>query len=430
MGALVKPIRRLFDRLPLVSLGHTAEIVRSAVWLVPTLCVAGAILLAIALIFLDSRVHPSGGVLLFPGPPGGARSFLSAIVQSMIAFTGVVFSITIVVLQLSSSQFSPRVLRNFLRDRTIRLSLGGFIATFVYALVVLRAVKGGSTSHQANFVPRFAVTGAFVLVLVTVALFIAYISHVSNMIRVANIISSIGDETRSALERLPTGDEPAQCSPRFVAPWVINSPRPGVVVSINPHGLVVRAREWGYVVRLTVRVGDFVPEGAPLIEVDSSSDGPSEQPAGVTDKERTRRSQALVHLVAFDSERLIEQDVAFGLRQLVDIALQALSPSVNAPTTAAQVLDEVHDLLRRISTRRPPSGRFGDDDGTLRLIVPQYQFGEYLDFVMTEVWHYGREAPQIRERIARLLDDLVAVALPDNRASIERWRHEVRPVHP
>ena len=168
-------------------------------WLVPAACVAGAIGLAVALIVVDADLRPAGGVLLFPGPPSGARSFLSAIVQAMISFTAVVFSITVVVLQLSSSQYSPRVLRRFLRDRLIQSSLGVFVATFAYAMVVLRAVKGGSGTGEATFVPRLAVTGAFALVLASVALFVAYIGHVVNMIRVATVIASIGADTRAVL---------------------------------------------------------------------------------------------------------------------------------------------------------------------------------------------------------------------------------------
>ena len=152
------------------ELERAREVARSAFWLVPSLCVLAAIGLAIGLVALDQQFGTTRAVFLFPGPPTGARSFLTSIIQAMITFTGLVFSITIIVLQLTSAQFSPRVLRTFLRDRTIRFSLGTFLATFVYAMVVLRDVRG--TDVHGGFVPRVAVTVSFLLVLLSVGMFI------------------------------------------------------------------------------------------------------------------------------------------------------------------------------------------------------------------------------------------------------------------
>jgi uncharacterized membrane protein len=413
-----KPGSRALNRLPLVSSSRVADVLRSAMWLVPAVCVAGAVALALALIVIDMHLRPSGGALLFPGPPDGARSFLSAIVQAMIAFTAVVFSITVVVLQLSSSQYSPRVLRHFLRDRVIQSSLGVDVATFTYAMVVLRAVTGGSGSGQGNFVPRLAVTGAFALVMVSVALFIVYIGHVVNMIRVAAIIASIGADTRAALSRCdaggPGGDGGAR--PRSGA---VPSPRPGVLVSVNVRRLVSLAAERDCVLRLAMRVGDYVPEGAELVEVRGV-------PADEQGEPRQWRAALCRHL-AFDTERTMEQDAAFGFRQLVDVALQALSPAVNAPTTATQAIDEMHDLLRRLVTGPQPGGCYVDDDGKLRLMVPQYGIGDYLQLAIEEIWHFGRDSPQVPGRLRRMLDDLQAVARPEHRPTVEAWRTRILP---
>jgi uncharacterized membrane protein len=418
------------DRLPFVSVSRIADVLRSAIWLVPTLCVAVAILLAVALVEVDTNLGPSGGLLLFPGPPGGARSFLSSIVTAMISFTGTVISITIVVLQLSSGQFSPRVLRHFLRDRTIQFSLGIFVATFAYSLVVLRAVKGGSGTGQANFVPRVAVTGAFVLVLASVGMFIAYIGHVTNMIRVANIIVSIGADTRDVLTRPDPGGPPDGDDPASPCRGTIPSPRPGVVVSVNTARLVSLAAERDCVLRLTVRIGDFLPEGAVLLEVhgDAGAPVPAADPVDAADADWRRWTAAVCRYVAFDAEPTMEQDTAFGFRQLVDIALQALSPSVNAPTTAAQVIDETHDLLRRLVTEPRRGGCYRDEDGEVRLVVPQYDIDDYLRLVIREIWHYGHDSPRIPERLRRMLDDLHAAARPEYHPSIDAWRaHISRP---
>ena len=122
----------------------------------------------------------------------------------------------------------------------------------------------------------------------------------------------------------------------------------------------------------------------------------------------------------------MEQDAAFGFRQLADIALQALSPAVNAPTTAAQVIDEMHDLLRRLVTGPPPGGCYHDDDGELRLVVPQYDVAGYLRLAVEEIWHYGRGSPQIPGRLHRMLDDLRAVARPEHRSAVDAWRARLR----
>ncbi len=150
----------------IVSTSRLRDVVRSTFWVIPAACVAGSIALAVGLIVVDQRLGSSHAFYLYPGPPSGARSFLSSITQAMISFTGLVFSITIVALQLTSGQLSSRVLRTFLRDRLIQFSLGVFVATFVYAMVVQRAVRG-SVGHGA-FVPRAAVTVAFLFVLASV----------------------------------------------------------------------------------------------------------------------------------------------------------------------------------------------------------------------------------------------------------------------
>ena len=411
---------RALNRLPLVPASRVAYTLRSAIWLIPAICVAGALGLAIVLIEIDTRLHVSGGALLFPGPPAGARSFLSAIVQAMIAFTGLVFSITVVVLQLSSGQFSPRVLRHFLRDRTIQYSLGIFVATFAYAMMVLRAVKGGSGTGQANFVPRLAVTGAFVLVLASVGMFIAYIGHVTNMIRVATIIASIGADTRMVLSTRDAGGPADSDGAALAHRATIASPRPGVVVSVSTARLVSLAAEQGCMLRLAVRVGDYVPEGAALFEVCGRAGG-SPQAGG----KRPRWRAAACRHVAFETERTTEQDAAFGFRQLADIALQSLSPAVNAPTTAVQVINEMHDLMRRLVTEPQASGCYRDDEGEVRLVVPQYRVDDYLELAVGEIWHYGRSASQIPGRLRRMLDDLGAVARPEHRPVIEAWRARV-----
>jgi uncharacterized membrane protein len=396
--------------VPMVSFERVRDRLRSMFWLVPAACVAVAIGAAVGLVTLDQALGPVSTGVLFPGPPSGARSFLSSITQAMIAFTGLVFSITIVVLQLTSGQFSPRVLRAFLRDRTIQLALGVFVATFVYAIVVQRGVTG-SVGHQP-FVPRIAVTGAFILVLASVGLFIFYIHHVANMIRVATIVTGLGAESRELLERrYPASQPSAEPAPGLgPALCTLTAPRAGVLVSVNEGALVSLACQAGCIVVLAARVGDFLPQAAPLAHL---------HPGGGTGPDID--AARMLAEVALDTERTMEQDLAFGFRQLVDIAERALSPSTNDPTTACQALDMLHDLLRRLCTRHLPAGRLSDPDGSLRLIVPQYSFADFVDLAIREIWRYGSDAAQVPGRISAMLADLSAAALPEHLPVLRQW---------
>ena len=389
-----------------VSLERFLDRARSTFWLVPAVCGVGAVGLAIGLGRVDRLVGDTETAFLFPGPPEGARSFLGAIIGAMISFTGLVFSITVVVLVLTSGQFSPRVLRNFLQDRTIQWSLGIFVATFLYAMTVIREVLG--TNNAGAFVPRVSVTVAFLLVLVSAAMFIAYIGHITHMIRVSSIITTIGADTRKVLEaRYPTVPPPAPPAPDLTGTGVsAGAPRPGVVVSVDEAALVGRASREDCTVVVVPRVGDFVPAGAPLLTIHGDGDVDP---------------LAYVALVTLEDERSLEQDVAFGFRQLVDIAEKALSPSVNDPTTACQALDAMHDLLRRLVTRPLPTGRTADDGGVVRLLVPGYDVADFLRVAISEVWQYGSDSTQVPERLKVLLEDLAEAALPEHREPVWRW---------
>ena len=375
--------------------GRVAERLRTGFWAVPTGCVLLALLLAVGLVEVDRALDERLGRLAFGAGPDGAREVLSAITTSMITFTGLVFSITIVVLQLTSSQFSPRVLRTFLRDKQTQLSLGVFVATFVYAVMVLRTVD---SSDDAAFVPAVATTVGVLLLLVSVGVFVGYIHHIATAIQVSSLIRAVGDETRAAIERrMPVDDRPRPAPPALDRPPSrhVASPTYGVVTSVDEQALVDAARSAGVVLVLRAELGQFVPEGAPLLDV--HGDGPLDD-------------RAVTRCVQLGKDRTMEHDVAFGFRQLVDVAERALSPGINDPTTAVQALDELHDLLRRLATRPLPTGVHGDADGRVRLRTPTPQFGDFLTLALEEVDQYGGDSGQIQARIDRLLDDLACAA--------------------
>lgn len=383
------------------------ESVRSGFWALPTLCVLTALLLALGLVRLDRELQDTLG-FTFGAGADGAREVLSAITGAMITFTGLVFSITIVVLQLTSSQFSPRVLRTFLRDRKTQLSLGVFVSTFVYAVMVLRTVN--STDDDV-FVPATATTFALVLLLASVGVFVQYIHHIATSIQVSAIIRTIADETRRTLDqRFPTGsgkpaDPGLELAVDDLATSVVPASRSGVVTAVEEQRLVELASAADVVLRSTVRLGDFVPEGAPLLDVLGD---PAELDL-----------DAVSASIAQNRDRTLQQDVAFGFRQLVDIAERALSPGTNDPTTAVQAMDEVHDLLRRLATRPLRSGRHLDEHGRLRLVLPAEQLSDFLALALDEIEHYGSDSLQVQHRLSSLLDDVAAAALPEHRPAVQ-----------
>jgi len=383
------------------------EALRNGFWAVPTGCVGLAVILSLALVRLD-RSRSASLSFTFGAGPDGAREVLSAITTAMITFTGLVFSITVVVLQLTSQQFSPRVLRTFLRDRLTQYALGVFTATFVYAVMVLRTVSSGDDDDA--FVPAIATTFALVLLLLSVGLFVAYIHHIATAVQASSIIAAIGRETRHALDvRFPSGTrEPvgggAGPAPDAPPSLVLPAPKGGVLTTVDEAALVELACAAGVVLRSGARLGDYVPEGAPLLEVVGDAAG----------------LDVTAVLRAFDQgrDRTLQQDVAFGLRQLVDVAERALSPGINDPTTAVQCLDQLHDLLRRLVTRPLRTGRHADSSGAVRLVMPPDRMEDLLALALDEIEQYGADAAPVQRRIDALLADLASAALPDHRTAV------------
>lgn len=361
-----------------------AEYLRTSFWVVPAVGVVLAVAAALGAVALDNT---TGVKLGFSGDADAARSILSTIAAAMITFTGLVFSITIVALQLASGQFSPRVMRTFLRDNTNKIALATFVATFTFAFIVLRAVRTGA-------VPGISVSLAIVLVFVSVAVFIHYIHHTAHAIRAATIIEAVAEEARVTLDRLYPATPPVTPPEPILgtnAVPALNDLRPGVITGFDRERLVELAAEAEAVVVLLAGVGEFVPHGAPLLEVHGS------------DPQRLDAAGC----VSLGRERTMQQDLAFGLRQLVDLAVKALSPGINDPTTAVQAADHVHDLLRRLATRPIPPGLLTDDDGVVRLIFPSMAWEDFIALAFDEIRIYGASSVQVVHRLRTALEDLI-----------------------
>ena len=392
----------------LVRLTVWLETLRARLWLIPAFGAIGAGLVAWALVAIDRTLGPDAtGFFLFEGGPESARAILSTIAAAMLTFTGLVFSVTMLVLQLASSQLSPRVTRTFLRDRKNQVVLAIFVATFVHALLVLREVRSG----DVPFVPSIAVWWAFILLIASVGAFIYYIDHMAQSMRIETVIGRVGDETQAAIDRCypdPVGTEPEIRLPVPEVTEVILSPdAPRTLQAVDVAHLERIARQAGAVLEVVPVVGEAVPSGSPLVRV---------RGGGALDAEGIRRGLTL------GSERTMDQDPAFGIRQLVDIAVRALSPGINDPTTAALAVERLHDLLRRLAQRAIPGRQRLGADGALRVILAIRDWDDHLRLATSEIGAYGRDSSQVLDALRRLLDDLDTVAPDDRRAAVRRQR--------
>jgi uncharacterized membrane protein len=382
---------------------------RTSLWVVPVgFSVAGAGL-ALTLLHIDEQLDPDTSAwFLYGGQAEGARALLSTIASSMLTIAGLVFSITILVLQLASSQFSPRILSTFLQDRVTQSSLGMFLGSFVYAMMLLPRVRSETSSSPA-FVPGVSVYVAFVLVLISVGFFVRYIHHMAHSIRAVNIIVRVAHEAHASIQRLYPQDfleEPSEphTLPSTPADLVVkNSRDAGVVIHVDHEALLHIARSRDLLIELIPRVGDFVPRGAPLCRV-----------WGVTDRGGLEANEWVV----LATERTPRQDPMFGFRQLVDVAERALSPGVNDPSTAKQALDHLHDLLRALARRSIPAAARVDDQGVLRLWLPHPDWADYVQMTFREIRSYGSGSIQIVEGARAALADLLTIAPPARAAAL------------
>ncbi len=382
----------------------------SPFWVLPAVCCLGALVLALLLPQV-SWTFPDVASRVFAGGVPGARSVLSVIATAMISVTGVVFSITVVALQLASSQFSPRVLRTFLDSRTTQVTLGVFLGTFIYSIVVLGAVGDGEVSP----VPQIAVTAAFAMVITSTGLFILYIHHITNALRVVTIISAVGDETRRLIQRLrPEEDESVPVpEPGLMTAQqtTVSGHGHGAVTAINYGALVRLAAQGDRLIEVVPAIGDFVAEGMPI---------------GVVHGQPEEDDEAKVNAaVRMEPERSMEADIGFGFRQLVDIAERALSPGINDPTTAIQVVDELNSLLREAGKRADPDPVHTDEAGAYRVVERVTAFEDLVRLAVLEIAHHGRHSTRVRVRLEALLDDLSRAVRPEFVPSVDRMRREM-----
>lgn len=382
------------------------EFLRNSIWIVPAAFVLVAMVMGVLLPDLDER---TGVVIGVDYGASAAQGMLGAMAGGMITFTGFVFSILLLAVQFGSSQFSPRMLRRFLRDPTTKISLGMFMATFIYALLVLRTIEPVSNK---DFIPDFSVSVSILMLLVSMFLFLRLISQTTQGLRVAAVVKIVGDEGTRAIsgvypEPVPEGGEadPTALPVAPGGPRAVTFDRdPGILQSIDHRGLVRMAREADVAIELVTSIGDLTVTGSPIFRIHGD---------GEVDVEALRRS------VAVGDERNMRQDPAFVFRLLADISSKALSPGVNDPTTSVQALDQIELLLRLVAGRKLLPGEIVDEDGAVRLVFPAPSWQDFLSIALDETRLFGADSIQVMRRLRALLEDLLKAVPEFRRPAVE-----------
>lgn len=415
------------------------EGLRTQLWPLPTLGVALAIVAGVGLPVLDGRTQhdmPSWlRAYLFGGSPDAARSVLGAIASSMVTVTALTFSLTVVTLQLASSQFSPRLLRTFTADRYVQATLALFLATFTFALTVLRTVRTGDDG-QAGFVPQTSVTVAFVLTLASVLALVLFLSHLAREIRIEAMMSSVHSAADRTIHRLLaetpdlTGEESTKGTSAVAPPvppanaLTLTVAVSGFLLSVDEVALLKAAVEADALVHIDRHPGSSLIADTPV--------GAAWPRAGkpFTPGTRARLAEEVSQAVRTGAERTDLQDVAFGLRQLTDIAAKALSPGINDPTTAVHALSHSSALLCGLARRELGPRLLRDEHEQIRVVLRRPDLEDLLDLAVDQPLRYGAAEPAVLARIAMLLRELawcteptrhppIAAALARLRSTIE-----------
>lgn len=383
------------------------EDLRSSLWFWP----AVAALLGFGVASVLGSIHPTAGSrlarLAWPGDRQSATAFLQVVAGSVITVTSLTFTLVVVALQLASQQFSPRLLREFARDVVTQLVLATLVTTFVVSVTILRSLEADEP------LPALGLGLTLLLVLASIFGLLGFLGHIARLVRVDTMMAAVHRETRLVIERhyLPADSDYGAALPEEAeqARAVVTATRSGFVQEVDVTALVAAAEACDAMVVVGVRAGDHLAVGTPVARL-------------AVDESRRAELDAAVHAaIQLGYERTVQQDLALGLRQLTDIAVKALSPAVNDPTTAGHAAGHVSDILIRLQSRRLGPVVHPGADGAPRVRTPGRDLRYYLDLVVGPIRRYGAREPAILAALLRMLRDVaVAACRDDQRAEIAR----------
>jgi uncharacterized membrane protein len=382
--------------------------VRTSLWLLPLACLAAGALLAIGTLAVDRATDYRLVSQSLTGTPSDAQTILSSFATALVSLTTLVLTVTLVAVQLAMGQFSPRIVGALLTDRWSQLAIGLFGGSFLVSVLTLREIRGSDTGT----VPGLSMLLSYVLMLASVVVLVLFVHHAGQGLRVSGLIDLVGDRSRGFIVR-EHGEMPVATGGRDE----IVAVEPGNVVRVDRPALVAAARQADCVLELVPVVGDFVVGGAPLLRVHPGTRRPVNADG---DPAHRLRADDVTRHVLLGAERVHTEDLAYGFRKLVDIAVRSIAQPFNDPTTTVQALHRLHDLLRLIAARPLPPGEHRDEDGVVRLIERTVSWDGYVRLAFDEIRLAGASEPQVTRKMCAALADLKSVAPPDRQEPLDR----------
>lgn len=408
---------------PSVRLVELAEAIRGSYWFLPGLMALAGVFAAIGLVLLDGYIGDEwlGRFEWLTGnQPAGARAMLSGIASSTITVAGVVFSITLAAVTFASGQYGPRLLSNFQRDRGNQVTLGVFVATYLYCLVVLRTIRSAEEASadtaglvREAFVPHLAVYGGFMLGVASIGVLIYFVHHVTDSIHINNVIAHIGRGLMEDIsEQSEVRDASSAAVPSFSDARPVGAAKTGYVKAIDQEKLVRVARRHDATFRLARRPGDFVHCGWPLVEV---------VPASALDNECRRDIAAAF---AFGRRRTALQDLRFAGDELVEIAARAMSSGINDPFTAIAGIEWLGAALSELEKQPDEPATWRDEEGRVRIVAEPLHFEDHVRSAFGKLRPYIARDLNVRASAIKVLKEVAANARSEPHRTILRQEIE------
>jgi uncharacterized membrane protein len=386
------------------------ESLRTSFWFIPSIMACMATGLAKLLLVFDSYGYQKPAKFLqfaYETSPESAMALLTTIANSMITVTSIAFSITVVALTLASSQFGPRLIRNFMMDKGTQVVLGVFVSTYLYCLLIIQATK--SYGEQV-FVPGMSVYIAVILAFISVGVLIFFIHHVARSIQADNVINNVYHQLRDSIDRLfpdieegseDTDIHTPQYQQNYPSRFEIKATVSGYVQTLDLNLIVRLGQKFDMVVEIKYKQGEFVVKNSVLLVVFCHLN------------ELPLVEEKLLKVVIQGSNRTPVQDPEFAIHQLVEIAVRALSPGINDPYSAITCVDKLSAILCELCKRPfPKSNRF-DDSGAIRVTINGIKFSGLAEAAFNQIRQYGKESVAVTIRLLESLNNIVQASIND-----------------